>query len=475
MRCSDMKEQGLSWIVQYLHEEMIMSIRRLFSDFSLCVVLVAVFSGCTGSPIERETVLYERLKASIDSIKVVNTHEHQQMLKAVNFYTIAGRSYLNWNLEGLDWDLINAGKLDEQWEKCGQSLNYNSATTFYDQLRRGFKLLYGFNDPYFTRENIRLLSADIAENYSRFDQWYGEAFTKAGFDIMLLDQWWNTFNMDIDTRYFALVFRINTLVMAISGAPENIHFASAEFYELAGKNGFSIKTLDDYLSFSDFLLQKHLEHDVVALKNSLAYDRTLYYEYIPYEKAKAVFAIPVGKRSDEQKKMLEDFMFHWIIEKSIEYDLPVQIHTGYGPYTLEDGRPSNLNNLFIRYPKAKFILFHGGYPWTGEFIALGKRFNNVYLDLVWLPQISRERSIQVLDEMLDCVPFNRIFWGGDCHFIEESAGSLEIARDVVARVCAKRIDRGLMTEDTARTVARSIFRDNAIEVFKLREKLKREF
>ena len=166
-------------------------------------------------------------------------------------------------------------------------------------------------------------------------------------------------------------------------------------------------------------------------------------------------------------------MFHWIIDKSIEYDLPVQIHTGYGPNDIEFGKPSNLNNLFIRYPKAKFILFHGGYPWTGEFVALGKRFNNVYLDLVWLPQISREESIQTLDEMLDCVPFNKIFWGGDCHFIEESAGSLEIARDVVASVCARRIARGLMTEDMAQTIAKRIFRDNAIEIFKLREKQER--
>ena len=163
-------------------------------------------------------------------------------------------------------------------------------------------------------------------------------------------------------------------------------------------------------------------------------------------------------------------MFHWIIQKSIEVKLPIQIHTGYlagNGNTLENSRPTKLNALFLRYPKATFVLFHGGYPWTGEYGALGKMFPNVYLDLVWLPQISREAAIRALDEMLDCVPYNKFFWGGDCHFIEESVGSLEFGKDVVAHVLAGRIERGLLTEDVAFEIARRIFRENAISVFKL--------
>ena len=46
--------------------------------------------------------------------------------------------------------------------------------------------------------------------------------------------------------------------------------------------------------------------------------------------------------------------------------------------------------------------------------------------------------------------YNKFFWGGDCHFIEETAGSLEIAKDVVAEVLANRVGRGLLSEDLAR-------------------------
>ena len=102
-------------------------------------------------------------------------------------------------------------------------------------------------------------------------------------------------------------------------------------------------------------------------------------------------------------------------------------------------------------------------------------FPNVYLDLVWLPQISREKAVLALDEMFDCVPYNKFFWGGDCAFIEESTGSLEYGKDVLAEVLANRIDRGLLTEDVAFDIVTKVLRENAIEVFNLEERLGREF
>ena len=93
----------------------------------------------------------------------------------------------------------------------------------------------------------------------------------------------------------------------------------------------------------------------------------------------------------------------------------MQIHTGYlagTGNTLQNSNPINLNNIFLKYREARFVMFHGGFPWTGEFAALGKMFPNVYLDIVWLPQISRESAISSLDQILDCVPYNKISWGG---------------------------------------------------------------
>ena len=118
-----------------------------------------------------------------------------------------------------------------------------------------------------------------------------------------------------------------------------------------------------------------------------------------------------------EKKHLQDFIFHHIIQQSIKLDLPVQIHTGYlagNRGWLDNGQPMKLLNLFIKYPEAKFILFHGGYPWTSDYVALGKQFSNVYLDLVWLPQISKTEAIRTFHEMLDAVPYNKIYVGRRC-------------------------------------------------------------
>ncbi|MEE8536667.1 MAG: amidohydrolase family protein, partial [Acidobacteriota bacterium] len=172
------------------------------------------------------------------------------------------------------------------------------------------------------------------------------------------------------------------------------------------------------------------------------------------------------------------FLFHWIIRRAAEVELPLQIHTGYlsgNGSVLENSRPADLNNIFLQYPEVDFIIFHGGYPWTSQAVSLTKAFPNVSIDLVWLPQISKEAAVRALEEILDMVPYNKILWGGDCETIEETAGSLESGKEVVARVLAARVERGAMSEETARDVALKIFRENAVRLFKLEERLGRPF
>jgi len=69
--------------------------------------------------------------------------------------------------------------------------------------------------------------------------------------------------------------------------------------------------------------------------------------------------------------------------------------------------------------------------------------------------------------MLDCVPYNKFLWGGDCHFIEETVGSLEFGKKVVCKVLAERIEKGEMDEQTARKIIAGVFRENAIQLFNL--------
>jgi len=416
-----------------------------------------------------ESSVYREIRDHADQVEVINSHEHQQPDPKKNnhtfrFYHLIAASYLHQDLcsagvgiNGYDMRQIDSLSLDELWDIYGEALNYSRGTSYYSHLVKGFQKLYGFNDLYFTKDNIAELSVKIEKNYEDYGLWFKEAFQKSGYELMLLDQYWNS-GTEIDSKYFALVFNINSLINGWSGNTE--------------------KSFDDYLEYCDQQFKKFVKSKAVCLKNSQAYGRTLFYEDVPYEEARVLFDKSSYRISPAEDKKVQDFMFHWIIQKAIDYGLPIQIHTGYlagNGGVLDNGQPIKLDNLFLKYPKAKFVLFHGGFPWTGEFVALGKMFPNVYLDLVWLPQISRETAIATLDEMFDCVPYNKIFWGGDCHFIEESAGSLEYGKDVVSEVLAKRVQRGLLTEEVALEIVDRIFRENAIEVFNLEERLGREF
>ena len=428
-----------------------------------------------------------RIRDHADGIKVIDAHEHQHWpeeypARQFSFYHLLAASYLAADIncagaKGFDMAVLDSLTPGDLWNKYGEALNYTRNTSYYSQFVKGMKKLYGFHDLYFTRENIAELSVNIEENYKDYKQWFDEAFNKAGYEIMFLDQYWKPFNTELDDKYFALVFHINPLISQSSRRPEK-DTEPKDIYKRASEAGYKINNLDDYLAYCDHLFINNVENKAVCIKNSQAYSRTLFYEDVPYEVARILYDKPSQQLTPAEAKKIEDFMFHWIIRKSVEYDLPVQIHTGYlagNGNVLDNSQPIKLNNLFLKYPDAKFVLFHGGFPWTGEYAALGKMFRNVYLDLVWLSQISREEAVQSLDVMLDCVPYNKFFWGGDSHLIEESAGALEYCKDVVSEVLAKRIERGLLNEDVSLEIVDKIFRENAIEVFRLRERLGREF
>jgi hypothetical protein len=287
---------------------------------------------------------------------------------------------------------------------------------------------------------------------------------------MLLDQYWNHFNTRIDTAHFKLVCNIGTCVRLVSEAAENKKITSnKDLLKLMNQEALITKSLDDYVKIIDSVMTIFKRNGAVCIKNVLAYNRSLDFEDVDYSDAKKIFN-KKAPLNEQEKKQLQDFIFHHIIRQSIKLDLPVQIHTGYLAglsNRIDNGHPMKLVNLFIKYPRAKFILFHGGYPWTGDFVTLGKQFRNVYLDIVWLPQISKTTAIRTLHEMLDAVPYNKIMWGGDVNRIDDAVGSLELGKEVVATVLSERVEKGWMDEDLAFDIAKSIFHDNAIELYHL--------
>ncbi len=256
----------------------------------------------------------------------------------------------------------------------------------------------------------------------------------------------------------------------------------------------SIVTLDDLISgFMQSITDCLATEKITSFKIGLAYNRDLDFGYPSKSEAEQVFNrmmyldrgekvlrwyerldkkhgedIAISVLSGTELRPLHDYLVHVYIQRASDEDIPVQIHTGYLAGIQRDLRninPMQLVPLLLRYRNTRFDLFHAGWPYTEELGTIGKNFPNVWISLCWawaMNPISVERA---LESWLDCVPYNKIIgFGGDTkHPLEVYEYAMQ-AREGLARVFEKRIERGDMDEALAKEAARAILLTNGCEL-----------
>jgi len=166
---------------------------------------------------------------------------------------------------------------------------------------------------------------------------------------------------------------------------------------------------------------------------------------------------------------LRDYFVDEMIRIAGELDLVVCVHTGYwGDFRVLD--PLHMIPILERHPKVRFDLYHLGYPWVRESLMLGKGFPNVWLNFCWTHIISQRFAMDGLDEAIDLIPMNKIIgFGGDYATpVEKVYGHLVMAREDIAAVLARRIERGSVSEDEALSLARQWLWDNPKELYRLK-------
>jgi predicted TIM-barrel fold metal-dependent hydrolase len=240
-------------------------------------------------------------------------------------------------------------------------------------------------------------------------------------------------------------------------------------YEFAKGQGREIKSLDDYLMTLDAIFQKGVESDAVCLKTTLAYQRTLDFQNVPRERAERVFGRPKAELLPEEIKDFQDFVMWRLVELSAKHELPFQIHTGQA--RIQGSNPMLLVDMIAANPKTKFVLFHGGFPWVGETGVIAMRHKNVWVDSVWLPQLSYTMARRAYQEWLDVMPSDRIMWGADTVQAEGIYAATVWTRQCLAEALAEKVERGELREEDAVRIGRQILRDNALKLF---PKLKRQ-
>ncbi|VAW17997.1 hypothetical protein MNBD_BACTEROID01-2116 [hydrothermal vent metagenome] len=446
--------------------------RRLLSLF---VLLLFVLVSCTTN----KNRVYERIKSAVDGIRIIDTHEHlisedgRLKLTTDVFYLL--NSYIKSDLissgmteKNFEFILQPENSLEERWDKFYPYWEKTKNTGYAQYVIIAVRDLFGIediNEDTYKELNDKLLA-------SNKKGWYEYVLKKkALIDVSILDPLPKILKIDSNNSkdYFVKVKRFDRFVVLTKN----------RFYEIEKQANVKINTLTDLLNVLDTEFQKAInEEGIVGIKSGLAYRRILRYEDIPQKEAENIFnkmfQMDQMLTVDESKK-LEDFMMYQVIGYAVKYDLPIQIHTGmlagnWRRNPIENTNAAHLSNLFLKYKNAKFVIFHGSYPYMRELSYLAKSYPNVYIDMCWMHIISPLASKQYLEEWLLTVPANKIMaFGGDFgKTVEGTYGHSVIARKNVTEVLVKLVEEGYYTEEDAIMIAKRILRKNALELYKLK-------
>jgi len=419
----------------------------------------------------KTTAVYDRIKAAIDAVSAVNTHDHLMPFEKIRhrdkthrgegmtLRSIWAGSYFTWIHSLEPWP--EDGSFDTWWSKARHNFDNARATSFYRYLLPAFRDLYGVDFDTITPKQARLLNDSIFENY-KTEKWLHQVITeRANIELMVVDAYWA--RLDFTTHYPFTVALCNVTSLVRGFHPSEFSNPLDNPYEFARRHEIEVSSLDDYLVVLDRLLAVARKEKAVCLKTTLAYSRTLRFENVSKERAAAVFGRPRKELTDQKVRDFEDFIMWRLVELSAKHELPFQIHTGQA--RIQGSNPMLLVDLIEANPKTKFILFHGGFPWVGETGVIAMRFRNVWIDSVWMPTLSYTMAKRAYQEWLETVPSNRIMWGSDTGTAEGIYGATEFTRQCLAEAVAEKVVRGELREEDAITIARQIMRENALELF----------
>jgi hypothetical protein len=236
--------------------------------------------------------------------------------------------------------------------------------------------------------------------------------------------------------------------------------------------------LAEYEAFVRATLADNQKKGGVAMKFEAAYFRSLRFSDPPREKAEAIYSKfhAGGVPSAEEYRLFQDYIFRVLIDQAGKLKLPVHFHSavGIGDYfSLRNGNPLNLENVLRdpRYSNVKFVLIHGGYPYTLDMIWLTAA-KNVYTDSSLMGYYVYPSELKnILKQWISLFP-EKIMFASDAFPFNDAVGAEETfwlavrsARTAVAAALAELVAEGAFTEEKAIELARLYLHDNAAKLY----------
>ncbi|MBN1511074.1 MAG: amidohydrolase family protein [Phycisphaerae bacterium] len=416
--------------------------------------------------------IHPDIRHTVHSIPVIDTHEHLEEESArlarpldfaVLFEQYAGHDVRSAGMPEDDWQkcLKPDTPLAEKWRLFDPYYHRTRNTAYCKAIEIAVRDLYGIEE--LNAQTVGSLSERLAErNRPGVLRWILQE--RCGIERTCVNA--------LDVQFLRSqstcdLFRQDLAVVAFLSWP--IPFDAIEEHAAA-----SVNTFAEYAKAIDTIFAKY-GPQACAVKQQSAYWRPQCFDDVADADAANIF--DRTRRDPEavslaERKAIQDWAFHRCIRNAIDHGLPIQIHTGYKAgcnyMDLCDIAPARLNNLFVQYPRAVFDLFHIGYPYEGEVLALAKHFENVYIDFCWAWIIDPVATRQFLKRCLTALPWNKVFgFGGDYLVAEPVYGHLAIARAQITRALCELVEEEYFTVPDAVTAAQRVLHDNAAAVFRL--------
>lgn len=227
-------------------------------------------------------------------------------------------------------------------------------------------------------------------------------------------------------------------------------------------------------------LERHKQGGAVAEKFEAAYLRSLSFDKVERADAERIYARFVGKSapSEVEYKPLEDYLFRYIAAEGGRLGMAVHLHTmaGAGSYFEVAGANPLLLEPVLNDPelrKTKFVMVHGGWPFTHEIAALLTK-PNAYLDFSAQSFLRTPAALaESIREWLETVP-EKVMFGTDAYPFSEEMGWEELGlatarsgRQALAIALTGMMRDGEISRARASELARMVLRENAKTLYGL--------
>jgi predicted TIM-barrel fold metal-dependent hydrolase len=273
----------------------------------------------------------------------------------------------------------------------------------------------------------------------------------------------------------ALIFPLDNSHLAAKNSDRKAFFAledklRARYVSEAGLSAMPA-TLSEYLSrVVTPTLERHKRGGAVAEKFEAAYLRSLAFDAADAAEAERVYRLAAP--SDAEYKVLQDYLFRHVAAECRRLGMAVHLHTmaGAGGYfDVAGANPLNLESV-LNDPglrKTKFVMVHGGWPFTREITPLLEK-PNAYLDFSGQSlTLSPATLAGILREWLEHVP-EKVMFATDAYPYSNEMGweeggwiAAHNGREALGRALTGMVRDGSITQTRAVELARMVLRENA--------------